>query len=172
MQDPGCACGKTIVKDYIRRLKAEEARPSVLDCESVRRERPAFVSFRELAVAVVRRADRRSAEEREFPVRLRSDTTGIGEALELADGFTSLVRGRRPTGLAAWLERAERGTVPELQSFAGRLRQDEAAVRAGLEFERSSGATEGHVNRLKLVKRSMYGRAGFELLRAQVLSAG
>jgi transposase len=92
--------------------------------------------------------------------------------LELAEGFASLVRGHRPTGLAAWLERAERGGAPELRSFAGRLRQDEAAVHGGLELEWSNGPTEGHVNRVKLVKRSTYGRAGFDLLRARVLSTG
>jgi transposase len=105
-------------------------------------------------------------------MRLRADGTAIGEALELAEGFASLVRCRRPTGLVGWLERAEGGAVAELRSFASRLRQDEAAVRAGLELEWRNGQTEGQVNRLKLVKRSMYGRAGFNLLRARVLSAG
>jgi transposase len=59
-----------------------------------------------------------------------------------------------------------------MRPFALRLRRDEAAVRAGLTSEWSNGPVEGHVNRLKLVKRSMYGRAGFDLLRARVLNAG
>jgi len=167
LQGLGCACGKTVIKDYVRRLKAEEARSSVPDRERVRR-----VSFRRLAVTVVRRADERSAEERELLARLRGDTAGIGEALELVESFASLVRGRRPAGLIGWLERAEGSAVAELRSFAIRLRQDEAAVRAGLELEWSNGQTEGQVNRLKLVKRSMYGRAGFELLRVRMLSVG
>jgi transposase len=171
LQGLGCRCGKTIVKDTIRRLRADEARPSVPDADVVRRERPAFVSFRRLAVAAVRRADGRSPDEQELLGRLATDTAGIGEALGLAEGFAALIRGRRPAGLGAWHLRAEQSAVSEMRSFAGRLRQDEAAVRAGMELDWSNGPTEGHVNRLKLVKRSMYGRAGFDLLRARVLSA-
>ncbi len=90
----------------------------------------------------------------------------------MAEGFASLMRSRCPAALSPWLGRAERGAVAELRSFASRLRRDEAAVRAGIELEWSNGPTEGQVNRLKLVKRSMCGRAGFDLLRARVLNAG
>jgi transposase len=62
--------------------------------------------------------------------------------------------------------------VPELRTFARGLRQDEAAVRAGIELPRSNGPVEGHVDRLKVIKRSMDGRARFDLLRARVLAAG
>ena len=99
---------------------------------------------------MVRRADQRPADERELLTRLCADSTAIGEALELVESFASLVRGRHPIGLAAWSERAEVGTVAELRSFASRLRQDEAAVRAGLELKWSNGQTEGQVNRLKV----------------------
>jgi transposase len=60
----------------------------------------------------------------------------------------------------------------ELQSFAAGLRQDESAVAAALTEAWSNGPVEGQVNRLKTIKRQMYGRAGFELLRARVRKAG
>ncbi len=56
-----------------------------------------------------------------------------------------------------------------LQSFATRIDQDYAAVRAALETQWSNGQTEGQINRLKLLKRQMYGRANFDLLRQRVL---
>ena len=59
--------------------------------------------------------------------------------------------------------------IADLQRFAVGLLLDKAAVQAGLTREGSNGQTEGQVNRLKSVKRQMYGRAGFELLRARVL---
>jgi transposase len=62
--------------------------------------------------------------------------------------------------------------VPELRSFAASLRQDESAVAAALTERWSNGPVEGHVNRLKMIKRQMYERAGFRLLRARVLHAG
>ncbi len=59
--------------------------------------------------------------------------------------------------------------IPALRHFAEGLQQDDAAVRAALCSELSNGQTEGQVNRLKVIKRIMYGRANFDLLRLRVL---
>jgi transposase-like protein len=69
-----------------------------------------------------------------------------------------------------WIRQAERCGQPSIRSFAGFLRQDLDAVTAGLTLAHSSGVVEGHVCRVKLLKRSMYGRASFELLRARILT--
>jgi transposase len=66
----------------------------------------------------------------------------------------------------------EPGVARELSGFAEGLKQDEAAVKAALSLEWSNGQVEGQINRLKLVKRQMYGRAGFDLLRRRSLRAG
>jgi transposase len=79
-----------------------------------------------------------------------------------------MVRRRSATPLPTWLVKAEGSSCTELRGFAAGLRQDEAAVAAGLSETWSNGPAEGHVNRLKLIKRQMYGRAGFPLLRARV----
>ncbi len=71
--------------------------------------------------------------------------------------------------LEIWLCSVEESTLPELQSFAKGIQQDKAAVLAGLTLPWSNGPLEGHVNRLKLIKRSMYGRAKIRLLRQRVL---
>ena len=78
---------------------------------------------------------------------------------------------REQTGhqLDAWLGEAEASHLPELQSFAKGIHQDKAAVLAGLTLPWSNGPLEGHINRLKLIKRSMYGRAKLPLLRQRVL---
>ena len=57
-----------------------------------------------------------------------------------------------------------------MKSLAAGLERDRAAVAAALEYEWSSGPTEGHINRLKTLKRSMYGRAKFDLLRIRTLA--
>jgi transposase len=64
---------------------------------------------------------------------------------------------------------AEQSTVPEVRSFAVGLRHEYAAVAAALEYPWSKGPVEGHVNRLKTIKRQMYGRANFDLLKTRVL---
>jgi transposase len=67
---------------------------------------------------------------------------------------------------------AQAGSVPELRGFVASLRRDDDAVRAALTEEWSSGQIEGHVTKVKLVKRLMFGRANVDLLRRRVLLAG
>lgn len=80
---------------------------------------------------------------------------------------------RRRTGrhdLPRWLERIEADDLPALRSFANGIRTDLAAVMNGLSLPYSSGRVEGHVNRIKTIKRQMYGRANFDLLRRRILA--
>jgi transposase len=84
-----------------------------------------------------------------------------------------MVRGPQAEAWEAWLARAcAASAAKELRSLAEGLKQDEAAVRAALTMEWSNGQVEGQVNRLKTIKRQMYGRASFALLRQRVLLAG
>src|SRR4051812_43048605 len=99
----------------------------------------------------------------------------------LARRLTALVRGCgvNPTvgpeaarvALDTWLADARRSGVRALETFAAGLEQDGAAIRAALTTPWSSGQAEGQITRLKLIKRQMYGRASFDLLRQRVLLA-
>lgn len=71
--------------------------------------------------------------------------------------------------LEAWMERVQQSNIREMHNFVKKLRQDQDAVQAGLTLSWSNGVVEGHVNRLKCLKRMMYGRAKFDLLRQRVL---
>ena len=73
--------------------------------------------------------------------------------------------------LAAWFQDACACAIPALETFAARLQQDEAAVSAALTLPYSSAQAEGQIHKLKLIKRQMYGRANFDLLRRRVLLA-
>ncbi|MFI9616538.1 transposase [Streptomyces sp. NPDC052023] len=73
--------------------------------------------------------------------------------------------------LPAWTDAVRADDLPALHAFADGLRRDYQAVTAGLTLPWSSGPVEGHVNRIKMLKRQMYGRAGFALLRKRVLLA-
>jgi hypothetical protein len=90
--------------------------------------------------------------------------------LDLADEFTTLIRKQSTGTLVDWLSRAEVGACPEVRHFAEGIRRDESAVNAAVTMRWSNGPVEGHVNRLKTIKRQMYGRAGFTLLKARVVS--
>ncbi|WP_081463715.1 transposase [Candidatus Glomeribacter gigasporarum] len=93
----------------------------------------------------------------------------IGKARRLAQDFISMVRKQLPIPLTVWIRQAKASGLLELRRFASGLEQDYEAVRAALETPYSNGRVEGHVNRLKYLKRQMYGRASFELLRIRVL---
>lgn len=94
-------------------------------------------------------------------------------AAELSREFAAMIRGREAGKLAQWLEKARQAGAPaELRTFADGLQSDNDAVLAALTMEWSNGQVEGQVNRLKLIKRQMYGRAGFDLLRQRVLHQG
>ncbi len=71
--------------------------------------------------------------------------------------------------LDTWLAAVEADDQPELRSFATGIRKDKEAVINGLTLPYSSGRVEGTVNKIKTVKRQMYGRAGFPLLRKRVI---
>jgi transposase len=87
-------------------------------------------------------------------------------------GFAKLLTGRHGGRLDAWIEQVQRDDLPYLHSFAVGLTKDHAAVVNGLTLPYSSGAVEGNVNRIKMLKRQMYGRANFDLLRTRVLHTG
>jgi len=90
-------------------------------------------------------------------------------AYRLVQAFMQMIREHTGHQLETWLSSVEASTLPEFKSFAKGLQQDKAAVFAGLTLPWSNGPLEGHVNRLKLIKRSMYGRAKLRLLRQRVL---
>jgi transposase len=71
--------------------------------------------------------------------------------------------------LEDWLTRVEADDQPQLHSFANGIRRDQQAVTAGLALPYSSAAMEGNVNKIKMIKRQMYGRASFPLLRKRVI---
>jgi transposase len=97
-------------------------------------------------------------------------STTVDVVRNLTRQFLGLMHRRRPREFDAWLKRPERCGVTELERLAASLRSDLPAVRAAFKLPRSNGQTEGHVNRLKFLKRQMYGRASIDLLRLRVLN--
>ncbi len=107
-------------------------------------------------------------EQRELVAKLFEVCPEAQEAQNLVQRFQQIVRGRKADEFDAWLGDVAQSELPELKSFACTLGKD-AAVRAALSSQWSNGQTEGHVNRLKMIKRMMYGRANLDLLRQRVL---
>ena len=126
---------------------------------------------RTAAWTVLRRVEKWSVERQALLAGVRGRSPVLNEAVELAEAFIALVRGREAAQLDTWLQKAEHSAAPPLQRFAKRLRADHEAVQAALSLDWSNGQTEGQINRLKTIKRQMYGRAGLDLLERRFLLA-
>lgn len=134
-----------------------------------RTPRAEVLSPRHVATLLVQRSERLTEEERAYLTRLGAHTPSIATAYALTQDFAAMVRDRQGQQLDRWLARVKASGIKELAAYARGLETDYAAVKAGLLVPWSNGQTEGQVNKLKLVKRQMYGRANFDLLRLRVL---
>jgi transposase len=95
----------------------------------------------------------------------------LSSAVELVRSFADMLTHLHGERLTAWIADAQEAALPGITKFATGLNTDIAAVTAGLSLPFSSGPVEGNVNRVKMIKRQMYGRAGFDLLGKRVLLA-
>lgn len=94
----------------------------------------------------------------------------LADAQQLVTAFQAIFSAHIPARLSPWLEQYDQSGISELVGFAQGIRRDFAAVQAAVCSRWSQGPVEGHVNRLKMLKRQMYGRASFALLRRRMLS--
>jgi transposase len=120
---------------------------------------------------VLRREAKRTEAEAQQLAQLRAQSAEVAEAIDLAQDFTTLVRQRQPTQLDPWLTRATTSTLEALRRFATGLSEDYEAIKAGVTLPWSTSPVEGHINRLKMLKRQMFGRARLDLLSRRFVRA-
>jgi len=113
--------------------------------------------------------DELTDEDKEALERMKQADDKVAQAYILGQRFVGMIRERKPESLLPWLEDANKSGSEALKQFAKGIKQDLDAVTNALSLSWSNGQTEGQVNRLKLIKRKMYGRANFDLLRKRVL---
>jgi transposase len=176
IQSQGFEGQLTIVLTLIQQFrKARGLPPNVrhlagkaLDADSIRQP-PAL---RTLSYWILKRPENRKEEQEKLVEQIRAAQPKLDATLALAREFASMIRGRKAEELDPWLEKAEQSGYRVWNNFVAGLKQDYAAVRAALSYSWSNGPTEGHINRLKCLKRLMYGRAKDDLLRKRVLWQG
>jgi transposase len=127
------------------------------------------LSSRQASFLLIKRPDALTATQHQHLEHLCQASDDLKQAFELTQEFVSMIRKHQADPFDGWLERVKAHAPRELKSFAVGLRRDYAAVRAGLSRPESNGQVEGQITRLKLLKRQMYGRAEFDVLRLRVL---
>ena len=133
--------------------------------------RPAAPTVREVTGWILRRPDRLEPGDQVRLKQVLAHCPHLDAAATHVAAFAEMMCGRHGERLDDWLTAVEADDLPELHRFTAGLRRDYDAVRAGLTLEYSSGRVEGTVNKIKMLKRQMFGRANFDLLRTRVLHA-
>lgn len=129
------------------------------------------LSSRQASFLFIKRSEALTSTQQNYLEQIRQASNEMNGIYELSQQFVSMVRLRQAEPLDAWLKRIKEHGPGELLGFASGIRRDYAAVRAGLSRSESNGQVEGQNTRLKYLKRQMYGRAKFDLLRLRVLHA-
>ena len=178
MVGQGYRGSRSLVSRYVARLRQTLPAPSPVvgiptvvppptPASTLPLQKP--LSTRAATWLVLHTPDELTAEQDVTLAELQSTVAEVATVYPMVQDFRRMIRDQAGVSLENWLVVATASGVKELISFAKGLRRDFAAVQNGLTLTWSNGQTEGQVNRLKEIKREMYGRAAFDLLRQRVL---
>lgn len=176
IQQQGFAGETTIVRKYVQQLRQASGLPprvrsqhsETLDSDPIKPS----PSLRSLTWFILKREENRVEDEEKLLAQISSEQAKITTTIGLARDFAAIIRQQKSDELDPWLEKASKSGYRTWHNFAASLKQDHHAVQAALLYPWSNGPTEGHINRLKCIKRQMYGRAKEDLLRKRVLWQG
>ena len=146
-----------------------DIRKDLQNCTCILEQSRRRVSCHEATVLLTQKESEVKASDRAYRDELLREVKGAQELRDLCMSFRLLIDERDSTPLGGWLETALQSQVQEMRSFARGIQKDLDAVSSGIKGPWSNGQLEGQINRLKMLKRQMFGRAGFDLLRARVL---
>lgn len=162
LQQQGYSGRRSRVKEYLQPWRANSLRESS-------KSRRTLPNLRLVAFWLTKPPMQRSPDEQRWVEAAITGHPQIATAEHLAQRFRQVFKDRNSDALNAWLTSSLASDIPELKRFVAGLERDYQAVVAAIEQHWSNGQVEGQVHRLKLLKRQMYGRSGFQLLRRRVL---
>lgn len=122
------------------------------------------LTARRASYLIVKHEENRACEDTQVLGQLIAQYPDLATAVDLAEEFLRLLRQRQGEAFETWLTKALKSSLKPFQAFASGLFEDYAAVKASMMSNVSNGPVEGLNNRLKMLKRQMYGRAGLALL--------
>jgi transposase len=162
LRERGYRGSSTTLRTYLRPLRAAISRPPAL-------RRPP--KTRQLTSWLLTHPDRLADDDRDQLAQARATCPHLDALASHVSAFAEILTARQGQRLNDWITAVEADDQPDLRSFTAGLRRDHDAVVNGLTMTYSSGVVEGHVNRIKMIKRQMYGRANLDLLRKRILLA-
>ena len=169
----GFTGGYTTVSDYLRAWRTAPGRRAGADRRAAGVHPLAATAYtaRQTLWLLLRPVAALAPDEQAYLARLARVCPLVTLAQALVQDFRTLLREHDVDGLYAWLHGTQACPIPELCRVATGMWLDRQAIEAAVTMEWSNGHVEGQVNRLKVLKRSMYGRAKLDLLRQHLLRA-
>jgi transposase len=152
-----------MVYRFLKTLKTQQKAVSAQQCRL-----PHFSSNAAVTL-FMQRPETLEQSKRDDLMAFRRAAPALETTYQLVQDFLTMMRQREGERLDDWLAQVRESQLPELISFANGVERDKEAVQAGLTLAINNGQVEGQVTRIKLIKRMMYGKAGFALLRQRVL---
>jgi transposase len=163
LRDRGYQGGQSYVRQYLARFRGGETVPE---------PKPAVPKVRAVTSWIMTSPGNLDDTDKAGLEAILAASPELAAVAESVRAFAAIMNERRGRKLLEpWMTAAEATGEPALRSFVTGLRADQDAVTNGLALQWSSGSVEGHVNRIKMLKRQMYGRAGPDLLRRRILLA-
>ena len=178
--DEGCQNAKQLYREIkelgytgsdvtVRRL-TYQWKPSIKNnLQFIKTALPKLPSVKQIVWLLLKSEDKLKNEEKDFKQKIIENSDEIRQGLTLLNKFRTMVIEKQVDKYEQWHQEVQNRSLTEFENFAKGLRRDNEAVKNALSEEWSNGQVEGQVNRLKFIKRAMYGRANFDLLKARVI---
>jgi transposase len=176
LKEKGYPAGSTMVYDYVVRklkmLSPDELRKKI---DKNRVERAEGINLeiltpRKAAWLLICKGEQLKEPQQDELKKLIRIHPEVAPLYQLVQDFREMLMEHKIENWGSWIERAKTACLAPILSFVGGLERDADAVKAAIISEISNGQVEGQVNRLKLIKRQMFGRAKLDLLKARVLA--
>jgi transposase len=153
----------------VRRLTYQWKTSITQNIQFIKTAPPKLPSVKQLVWLLLKAKEKLTEEEKDIRQKVLENSNEIKQGLGLLNKFRTIVREQQADKYEEWLTDVQHKALIEFENFAKGLKRDNEAVKNALSEKWSNGQVEGQINRLKFIKRAMYGRANFDLLRARVL---
>ena len=150
----------SLLRTYLAKIKKEKIEEKALK-QIVERTTMITLLYKEI--------DKVKNITKEIFEKIITEFTEVGKIYEIITEFKEIMFSKKETELDKWVTKTKNYKIPEMNSFITGIERDLEAVKNGIKYEYNNGLAEGSVNKIKLIKRIMYGRCSFNLLKQKVL---
>ena len=150
----------SLLRTYLAKIKKEKIEEKALK-QIVERTTMITLLYKEI--------DKVKNITKEIFEKIITEFTEVGKIYEIITEFKEIMFSKKETELDKWITKTKNYKIPEMNSFITGIERDLEAVKNGIKYEYNNGLAEGSVNKIKLIKRIMYGRCSFNLLKQKVL---